>query len=119
MPQIHRGEMWDAYDDADLFLITTNASLKQNGALVMGRGIVRQARDRFLVLDLALGREIATVWATWATITFWSACVGRQPCWAPSGSRSIMLGQRRPRSSDIARSRSLSGARTIRMQPFA
>ena len=61
MPQFHRGEMWDAYGDADLFLITTNSTLKQNGALVMGRGIARQARDRFPGLDLALGREIAGV----------------------------------------------------------
>lgn len=61
MPQFHQGETWDAYDDADLFLITTNSTLKQNGALVMGRGIARQARDRFRGLDLALGREIAAV----------------------------------------------------------
>ena len=49
------------YDDADLFLITTNSTLKKNGALVMGRGIARQARDRFSGLDLALGREITAV----------------------------------------------------------
>ncbi|MFW6184985.1 MAG: hypothetical protein ACOC8X_14395, partial [Chloroflexota bacterium] len=41
------------------FLITTNSTLKKSGALVMGRGIARQARDRFPGLDLALGREIA------------------------------------------------------------
>ncbi|MFW6042645.1 MAG: hypothetical protein ACOC9C_03095, partial [Chloroflexota bacterium] len=51
--------MWTAYDDADLFLITTNSTLKKNGALVMGRGIAQQARNRFPGLDLALGREIA------------------------------------------------------------
>jgi hypothetical protein len=51
--------MWTAYDDADLFLITTNSTLKKNGALVMGRGIARQARDRFPGLDTALGGEIA------------------------------------------------------------
>lgn len=47
--------MWSAYDDADLFLITTNSTLKKNGALLMGRGIARQARDLFPGLDLALG----------------------------------------------------------------
>lgn len=51
--------MWAAYDDADLFLITTNSTLKKNGALVMGRGIVRQARDRFPGLDVTLGGEIS------------------------------------------------------------
>jgi hypothetical protein len=50
--------MWSAYDAAGLFLITTNSTLKQNGALVMGRGIARQARDRFPGLGLALGRQI-------------------------------------------------------------
>ena len=61
MPQFCRGDMWSAYDDADLFLITTNSTLKKSGALVMGRGIARQARDRFAGLDVALGREIAAV----------------------------------------------------------
>ena len=59
MPQFCRGDMWSAYDDAALFLITTNSTLKKNGALVMGRGIARQAQERFPRLDLALGREIA------------------------------------------------------------
>lgn len=61
MPQQQQGDMWSVYYEADLFLITTNATLKQNGALVMGRGIARQARDRFPGLDLALGRHICRV----------------------------------------------------------
>lgn len=59
MPQFCEGDMWTAYDDADLFLITTNSTLKKNGALVMGRGIARQARDHFPRLDVTLGGEIA------------------------------------------------------------
>ena len=59
MPQFRRGNMWTAYATADLFLITTNSTIRQDGALVMGRGIARQARDRFPGLDRALGREIA------------------------------------------------------------
>jgi hypothetical protein len=58
MPQQQQGDMWSVYHDADLFLITTNATLKQNEALVMGRGIARQARDRFPGLDIALGQQI-------------------------------------------------------------
>ncbi len=54
MPQFCRGDMWTAYDDADLFLITTNSTLKKNGVLVMGRGIARQACDRCPGLDTAL-----------------------------------------------------------------
>jgi hypothetical protein len=58
MPQQQQGDMWSVYQEADLFLITTNATLKRNGALVIGRGIARQARDRFPGLDIALGRHI-------------------------------------------------------------
>jgi len=50
--------MWDAWAIADVFLITTNATVKQNGCLVMGRGIAREARDRFKNLDYTLGHII-------------------------------------------------------------
>ena len=59
MPQFQRGDMWSAYNRANLFLVTTNSTLKRNNALVMGRGIARQARDRFPGLDLAFGQAIA------------------------------------------------------------
>lgn len=52
------GDMWQQYEQADLFLITTNSALRRDGALVMGRGIARQARERFPGLDAALGQEI-------------------------------------------------------------
>lgn len=59
MPQFKTGNMWKAFDGADLFLITTNSTLKRRtNALVMGQGIARQARDRFPGLEKALGRRI-------------------------------------------------------------
>lgn len=58
MPQFETGDMWTAYAAADLFLITTNATITTRGALVMGRGIARQAKERFPGLDIALGRQI-------------------------------------------------------------
>ena len=59
MPQFKTGDMWTAYTAADLFLISTNSTLKKsNHALVMGRGIARQARDRFPGLTQALGQHI-------------------------------------------------------------
>lgn len=59
MPQFKVGNMWTAYTAADLFLITTNSTLKKSShALVMGRGIARQAKERFPGLDVALGRQI-------------------------------------------------------------
>ncbi len=61
MPIFKTGDMWSAYDDAGLFVITTNATIKRNGALVMGRGIARQAQNRFPELDAALGRRILRI----------------------------------------------------------
>lgn len=58
MPIFKTGNMWTAFDEATLFLLTTNSTIKRNGALVMGRGIARQARDRFPGLDAALGKQI-------------------------------------------------------------
>jgi hypothetical protein len=58
MPIFKTGDMWTAFDEAALFLLTTNSTIKRNGALVMGRGIARQARDRFPGLDSALGKQI-------------------------------------------------------------
>jgi len=59
MPQFKTGNIWSIYDKADLFLITTNSTLKKgNHALVMGRGIARQAKERFPGLEVALGRHI-------------------------------------------------------------
>lgn len=58
MPQFRTGDMWSNYDEADLFLITTNATITVRGALVMGRGIARQANERFSGLDAALGRQV-------------------------------------------------------------
>jgi len=56
--QTKSGNMWDAYDDCDLFLITTNGSVKANNRLVMGRGIAREAMMRFPDLDLTIGQRI-------------------------------------------------------------
>lgn len=58
MPQFKRGDMWTAFAAADLFLITTNSAIRKDGALVMGRGIARQARERFPGLAEALGQHI-------------------------------------------------------------
>jgi len=61
VPQFQTGDMWTAYETAGLFLITTNSTVKADGRLVMGRGIARQARERFPGLDAALGAQILTV----------------------------------------------------------
>jgi hypothetical protein len=61
MPTFKTGDMWSAYNAVDLFLITTNGTIKRNGALVMGRGIARQARDQFPGLDAVLGKQILAI----------------------------------------------------------
>ena len=62
MPIFKTGNMWTAYEAVDLFLITTNSTLKKGTqALVMGRGIAQQARDRFPGLDAALGKQILSI----------------------------------------------------------
>lgn len=58
MPDFRRGDMWTAYEPADLFLITANSTIRQGGALVLGRGIALQARKRFPSIERVLGKEI-------------------------------------------------------------
>jgi hypothetical protein len=59
--QRQRGDMWSAWDEAGLFLITTNSCINQRGELVMGRGIARQAKEIWPKLPKALGRTILEV----------------------------------------------------------
>jgi len=58
MPAFMQGNMWSVFDTVNYFVITTNSMLKNNGAVVMGRGIAKQARDRFPGLDVEIGQAI-------------------------------------------------------------
>lgn len=42
-----QGDMWSAFDSAELFLVTTNSFTRNDGALVMGRGIALETKERF------------------------------------------------------------------------
>jgi len=53
------GNMWNVFASVDLFCITTNSITRKDGELVMGRGIARQAKDKFPGLGLALGNAVA------------------------------------------------------------
>ena len=53
-----KGNLWDYYDKGEWIVITTNGSIKNNGACVMGRGVAKDARDRFPNLDKVLGKAI-------------------------------------------------------------
>jgi hypothetical protein len=54
--------MWSAHPDnggdADLFCITTNSFIRNDGSLVMGAGIARQARDKLPGLAQNVGNHI-------------------------------------------------------------
>ena len=56
--RLRHGNMWRVFDDADLFVVTTNSVIKTSGELVMGKGIARQARDRFPHLAKRFGDEV-------------------------------------------------------------
>lgn len=50
--------MWNAFDQADLFLVTTNSYVRKDGSLVMGAGAARQMRDRFRGVNFGFGRAV-------------------------------------------------------------
>ncbi len=53
-----QGDMFDVVNTIDHFVITTNAIVKRNGALVMGAGIAKRVRDDYPGSDLALGELV-------------------------------------------------------------
>lgn len=53
-----KGNAWDVYLDYDALCLTTNGFVKQNGECVMGRGIAKEAKDRFPSLPKILGNGI-------------------------------------------------------------
>lgn len=57
MLEIHdpNAEVFNMVREGDVLCITTNGTVKQNGACVMGRGIARQVRDNIPGIDLRLG----------------------------------------------------------------
>ena len=66
--KLTNGNMWSAYPQADLFLITTNSTLKNNGCLVMGKGIALEAAQRFPALPQKLGIAVAREGATYGLL---------------------------------------------------
>ncbi len=58
MPKFQTGNMWDVWDDADLFLITTNSFIRKNSQLTMGRGMAFDAALRDKQMALYFGREL-------------------------------------------------------------
>lgn len=56
---LKKGNMWNEFEDSDLFLITANSTIKHNGELVMGRGIALEVKKRFPMFPKQVGKEIS------------------------------------------------------------
>lgn len=61
MPIYRIGDMWQVFDKADLFFITTNAIVNKDGELVMGKGIAGEAKKRFPWLPMTWGKIIKDI----------------------------------------------------------
>lgn len=55
---IEYGDMWDQWGNTDLFVITTNAYICNDGKLAMGRGMARDAKINLPSIDFRLGCTI-------------------------------------------------------------
>ena len=56
--KLKSGNIWTIYDSCGLLVFTGNNTIKSNGALVMGKGLAKEVRDRFPGIDLEIGKRI-------------------------------------------------------------
>jgi len=56
--QIIEGNLWKFHTPANWIAITTNGSIRKDGACVMGRGVALQAKKRYGTLPYELGNKI-------------------------------------------------------------
>lgn len=50
--------MWSVFHDTGMFMITTNPKEKNDGSIVMGRGIALEAKQRFPTIPHDFGRKL-------------------------------------------------------------
>ncbi len=58
MPRYVKGDIWDAYQDADLFCFTTNAVINGRKELVMSAGMALQVAMRYKGIARAIGSTL-------------------------------------------------------------
>lgn len=58
MAQFHTGNMWNTWNESDLFLFTTNSFIRRNSELTMGRGMAKQMAEFDNQTPLYIGREL-------------------------------------------------------------
>lgn len=59
---LEKGNMWDVFGKG-IFMITTNPIRRNDGAVVMGRGIALEAKKRYPQLPYDFGRQLENGWA--------------------------------------------------------
>lgn len=60
MPTYETGNMWMVYGRPNTaFIFTANSTIRSDGALVMGRGIAKEVREKIPGIDKALGKLIS------------------------------------------------------------
>ena len=52
------GDIWDFHNQGHWIVITTNGSVRKDGCAVMGRGVAKQAAERFPSLPREVGKRI-------------------------------------------------------------
>lgn len=55
---LEKGNMWSVFNDTDIFMITTNPIIRKDGAVVMGRGIALEAKNRYPSLPYDFGKAL-------------------------------------------------------------
>lgn len=56
--KLEQGNMWDVFHNTDVFMITTNPIKRNDGAVVMGRGIALEAKTRYPQLPYHFGSKL-------------------------------------------------------------
>lgn len=56
-----KGDIWNYHDKGHWIVITTNGTVKKDGSCVMGRGVAKEAKDRYPKLPYELGEQILKV----------------------------------------------------------
>ncbi len=58
-----RGNMWSIFKHTDYFIVTTNSYIREDGALVMGRGAARMLKNRVKGIEYDFGSHIVHLYA--------------------------------------------------------
>ena len=58
--RVEKVNIWDAHDAGHWVAITTNGDVRRDGCLVMGRGVARQAVEKYPAIQGLLGSKVRT-----------------------------------------------------------